>query len=90
MQARKQKHEAEREGMLSCPYCSKRIPAKQKVCIYCHGKIETPMDQLMAKVFTTRNVIASVAVLTLVGLGIVMILNPDFLNSIVNVIKATK
>jgi len=90
MQARKQKLETEREIMASCPYCSRQIPAKQKECIYCHGKILTPTEMLMAKVFTTRNVIASVAVLTLVGLGIVMILNPDFLNSVVNVIKATK
>jgi hypothetical protein len=90
MQARKQKQEAEKEPMVSCPYCSKLIPAKQKKCIYCQGKILTPMEMLMAKVFITRNVIAAVAVLALVGLAVVMILNPDLLNSIVNVIKATK
>jgi hypothetical protein len=77
IQARKQKHEAEIENMVSCPYCSKQLPAKQKVCVYCHGKILSPIEMLMAKVFVTRNVIAAIAVLALVGLGVVMILNPN-------------
>ena len=76
-QARKQKHETEREVMVSCPYCSKQLPAKQKVCVYCHGKILSPTEMLMSKVFVTRNVVAAIVVLALVGLGVVMILNPN-------------
>jgi hypothetical protein len=70
-------HEDGKELMASCPYCSKQIPANQKVCIYCHKKILTPMELLVAKVFITRNVIAAVVVLAFIGLGVAMILNPN-------------
>lgn len=65
-----------KDPLVNCPYCQKLIMPKLKVCIYCRGKILTPMEQLVAKVFTTRNVIAVVIVLVLVGLGVVMKLNP--------------
>lgn len=65
-----------KEALINCPYCNKPIASKLKVCIYCHGKILTPMEQLMAKVFSTRNMIAVIVVLVLVGLGVVVMLNP--------------
>ena len=65
-----------KETLVNCPYCTKLIMPKLKVCIYCHGKILTPVEQLMANVFKTRNVVAAVVIITLVGLGVVIILNP--------------
>lgn len=65
-----------KEVLVNCPYCNKPIASKLKVCIYCHGKILTPIEQLMAKVFSTRNMIAVIVVLALVGLGVVVMLNP--------------
>jgi len=77
MQARKQKQEAEKEVMASCPYCNRQIPAKHKVCIYCHGKILTPMELLMAKVFTTRNVVIVTTLVLFVIAAVVVLLNPQ-------------
>ena len=79
MQARKQKQEAEKEVMASCPYCKRQIPARHKVCIYCHGKILTPMELLMAKCFSTRNVVILAVVLIVVAAGVVLVLNPQLL-----------
>src|SRR5450432_185435 len=45
------------EPLVNCPYCKKLILPKLKVCIYCHGKILTPMEKLIAKVFSTRNLV---------------------------------
>jgi hypothetical protein len=80
MAVRKQKQQQQsvvKETLFNCPYCKKPIAPQMKVCIYCHGKILTPMEELMAKVFKTRNIIVAVIVLALVGLGAVMMLNPD-------------
>jgi len=77
MQVRKQKQEAEKEVMASCPYCNKQIPAKHKVCIYCHGKILTPMELLMARVFTTRNVVIVTTLVLFVIAAVVVLLNPQ-------------
>jgi hypothetical protein len=63
-----------KETLVNCPYCHKPISPKLKVCIYCHGKILTPMEQLMAKVFSTRNLIVFIAVLVLVGLGVALLI----------------
>lgn len=79
---RKQKQQRQpvvKEVLINCPYCNKLITPKLKVCIYCRGKILTPMEQLMAKVFKTRNVIVAVVVLALFGLCTVIILNPGLL-----------
>jgi hypothetical protein len=78
---RKQKQEqaAVKEVLVNCPYCHKPISPKLKVCIYCHGKILTPMEQLMAKLFSTRNVIILIVVLLLVAAGVVVALNPQLL-----------
>ena len=46
-----------KETLVNCPYCKKLIAPKLKVCIYCHGKILTPMEQLVAKLFSKRNMI---------------------------------
>jgi hypothetical protein len=76
-QARRQKQEAEKEFTVICPHCNRQIPAKQKVCIYCQGKIVTPAELFRSKVFVTRNIIATIAVLALVGLGVFMMSNPN-------------
>jgi len=74
MQVRKQKQEAEKEVMASCPYCNRQIPAKHKVCIYCHGKILTPMELLMVKVFSKRNTIIMAIVLLVIAIGVALLL----------------
>jgi len=66
-----------KEAIVNCPYCHKLIVSKLKVCIYCQGKILTPTEQLMAKAFKTRNVIVTVTILALVGLGALVLLNPN-------------
>lgn len=77
---RKQKQPpAVKEALIKCPYCNKPIASKLKVCIYCHGKILTPMEQLMAKVFSTRNMIIYVVVLGVVVAGTLIILNPQYI-----------
>lgn len=68
-----------KEKLINCPYCKKLISPKLKVCIYCRGKILTPMEQLIANLFSSRNVVVAVVVLILVGLGAVIMLNPGWL-----------
>lgn len=79
---RKQKHQQQadvKEALVNCPYCKKLIAARLKVCIYCHGKILTPMEQLMAKVFSTRNLVVAAIVAVLVIAGVVLMSNPQLL-----------
>ncbi len=79
---RKQKQQqqaAVKEALVNCPYCKKLIATKLKVCIYCHGKILTPMEQLMAKVFSTRNLIVATVVVVLVIAGVILVSNPHLL-----------
>lgn len=79
MAARKQKQEAEKEQMVNCPYCNKLISPKLKVCMYCRGKILTPMELLMSKVFSRKNLIVMAVVLVLVVAGVVITMNPQLL-----------
>jgi hypothetical protein len=79
MAARKLKQEAEKEKLINCPYCRKLISPKLKVCIYCHGKILSPMELLMKKVFSTRNMIVVSVVVILIVAGVVLALNPQLL-----------
>lgn len=79
---RKQKQQqqtAVKEALVSCPYCKKLIAPKLKVCIYCRGKILTPMEQLMAKVFSTKNLVVATIVVVLVIAGVVIMSNPQLL-----------
>jgi hypothetical protein len=82
MQARKQKQEAVKEELVNCPYCRKMISPKLKVCLYCHGKILTPMEILMKKIFTTKNMVAASIVVVLIVVGVVLALNPQLINYI--------
>lgn len=66
-----------KEELVNCPYCKKLISPKLKVCIYCRGKILTPMEQLMVNVFVTRNVVVAVVVLSLLGLAAVIMSNTN-------------
>jgi len=68
-----------KEILINCPYCHKPISKKLKICIYCHGKILTPMEQLMAKVFSTRNLIIATILVVLVIAGVVLMSNPQLL-----------
>jgi uncharacterized protein with PIN domain len=80
--ARKQKLQdlpVVKEELTNCPYCRKPISHKLKVCIYCHGKILTPMEQLMAKVFSTRNLIIATILVILIIAGVVLMSNPQLL-----------
>lgn len=80
--ARKPKQQQQpdvKEVMINCPYCKKPIPPKLKVCLYCHGKILTPMEQFMAKVFSTRNLVIMMIVAVLVITGVVIVSNPQLL-----------
>jgi hypothetical protein len=77
---RKQKQQSVvKDAIFNCPYCHKLISPKLKVCIYCHGKILTPMEQLMSKVFSTRNLIVVIIVVLLVIAGVVLMSNPELL-----------
>lgn len=72
---RKQKQQEKavpKETLVNCPYCKKPIAPTLKVCIYCHGKILTPMEQLMAKVFSTTNMIVLAVLILLVVAGFVL------------------
>ncbi|OGU15060.1 MAG: hypothetical protein A2076_18575 [Geobacteraceae bacterium GWC2_53_11] len=82
MAARKLKQQQKpvvKEVLINCPYCKKLIAPKLKVCIYCHGKILTPMEQMMAKVFSTRNLVVATILVVLVIAGVVLMSNPQLL-----------
>lgn len=68
-----------KEVLVNCPYCNKLIAPKLKVCIYCRGKILTPMERLMAKVFSRRNIIVMTVVVAVVVVGVVLMSNPQLL-----------
>ena len=81
--ARKQKQQEEqpavKDDLASCPYCNKPISSKLKVCIYCHAKILSPAELMMAKLFTTRNIVILTVVILLVVTAVVVALNPQLL-----------
>ncbi len=75
--ARKQKQPVEKEELIKCPYCSRPIHYKLKVCIYCHGKILTPFEQLIEKVFTARNLIVFGVLLLAAAAVTVLVKHPE-------------
>ena len=80
--ARKQKQaeqHAVKDALIICPYCSKPISTKLKACIYCHGKILTPTELLMEKMFSTRNIVIAAIVAVLVVAGVILMTNPELL-----------
>lgn len=68
-----------KEKLIDCPYCHKPISEKLKVCIYCRGKILTPMEQLIVNIFSVKNVIVLTAITLLALVGVVFYLNPHLL-----------
>jgi len=81
MAARKQKQPPQvKEVLVPCPYCSKVISPKLKVCIYCRGKILTPMEKIMAKAFSKGNLIVAIIVVVLIIAGVILFSNPQLLN----------
>jgi hypothetical protein len=80
--ARKQKQAEKqpvKEALVNCPYCHKLIAPNLKVCLYCRGKILTPMEQLMEKFFSKRNVIIIAVVLVVIVLAAVLLMNPQLM-----------
>ncbi len=63
----------------NCPYCNRPIASTLKVCIYCHGRIMTPMEELTAKLFSTRNLIIAAIAALLVISAIALMSNPELL-----------
>jgi DnaJ-class molecular chaperone len=68
-----------KEILVNCPYCHKPISKKLKTCIYCHGKILTPMERMMGKVFSTRKLIVALIVAVLIIAGVIVVSNPQLL-----------
>jgi uncharacterized protein with PIN domain len=66
--------------MVRCPYCNKQISEKLKVCLYCHGKILTPTELMLQKVFSKRNIAVAAVFLILVAGGVFLALNPQLLH----------
>jgi len=74
------KHKEEKPAvMVRCPYCSKLISEKIKVCMYCHGKILSPMEMMLKKVFSKRNVVVMAVLLLVIAAGVLLALNPQLL-----------
>ncbi|MBW4054436.1 MAG: hypothetical protein HIU83_03340 [Proteobacteria bacterium] len=61
-----------KEKMVNCPYCQKLIAPELKVCIYCRGKILTPMERLVVKMFSKRNMIILGVLLLLISATVVL------------------
>lgn len=77
---RKQKQQQKpvvKEALVNCPYCHKPIAPTLKVCIYCHGKILSPMEKMMGKLFSTKNLVVITIVVILVITGVVIMSNPE-------------
>ena len=68
--------------MIRCPYCSKPIAAKLRVCIYCHGKILTPFEMMLKKLFSKRNLIVLTVLIVMSGIVGFMLLNPSFVRNL--------
>lgn len=80
--ARKQKQAekpAVKEALVNCPYCSKPISPKLKVCMYCRGKILTPMEKIMERLFTRTNMLITGAVVILIAAAVIFVLYPGLL-----------
>lgn len=73
---KQQKAPVPKEALKPCPYCSKPIAANLKVCIYCHGKILTPAEQIISKIFSTRNLTILVVLVVVAIVGAVVLKNP--------------
>ena len=85
---KQQKNREVKEKQFNCPYCYKPIAEKIKVCNYCHGKILSPMEKLLANVFSmrnlmnvfsTRNLIILIILVVLAMAGVVLTSNPHLL-----------
>ena len=70
---KQQQKPADKNALVDCPYCHKPIASNLKVCIYCHGKIMTQAEQLMANMLTTKNVIVAAIVVMLLISGVVFL-----------------
>jgi len=62
--------------LVNCPYCHKLISPKLKVCMYCRGKILTPMEKMIENFFTTKSIIIITVVLLLIAVGVLVAMNP--------------
>jgi len=80
--ADKKQKEEKPAVMVRCPYCSKLISEKIKVCMYCHGKILSPMEMMLKKFCSKRNFVVMAVVLLCVVAGILLVLYPQLLNKL--------
>ncbi|MBI5483288.1 MAG: hypothetical protein HY888_02365 [Deltaproteobacteria bacterium] len=78
-QKKKAEQAAVKEELVKCPYCHKLIAPKLKVCLYCRGKILTPMEKLMEQMFSTKYLVVAGIFVLLVVAAVVLSLNPDLL-----------
>ena len=58
-------------ALIVCPHCNKQIASNLKVCIYCHGKIATPMGPLMENMLSTKNIIVVTIIVVTIITGVV-------------------
>jgi len=77
--AEKKPKEEKPAVMVRCPYCNKLISEKIKVCMYCHGKILSPMEMMLKKVFSARNLVIFVVLLVFIAAGVLLMLNPQLM-----------
>lgn len=63
-------------ALIVCPRCNKQIASNLKVCIYCHGKIATPMGPLMGNMLSTKNIIVVTIIVVLIITGVVFMSKP--------------
>lgn len=78
-QKKKAEQSAVKEELVNCPYCHKLIAPKLKVCMYCRGKILTPMEKLMEQIFSPKYLVIAGIFVVLVIAAVVMMSNPDLL-----------
>ncbi len=76
---KQQKAEAEKNLMVNCPFCKKLISPKLKACLYCHGKILSPFEMVLHKMFSGKNAIITIVVVLVVAAGVFLAINPKLL-----------
>jgi len=79
LQEKQKKAEAEIGLMVNCPHCRKLISPKLKACLYCHGKILSPFEIMLHKMFSGKNAIIIIVVVLFVAAGVFLAMNPQLL-----------
>jgi hypothetical protein len=69
--------------LMNCPSCRNVISKRSKSCPICKYRFLSPLQKLMDRFVTTRNVAIAGVILVLLVVAIVFILNPDIVQRIV-------